>query len=97
MKYAKSLVAAVGAAATYLVSAFPNSPVAHWAGIAVAVLTAAGVFAVPNKTAQQGAAPTDKFGAFTGASDSGNADIGLLLLIWCSVALLLLLLGITFR
>lgn len=50
-KYDKFLVAALGAAITWAVSAYANNPgVSHWLGLVVAVLTAAGVYVQPNKT-----------------------------------------------
>ena len=48
--YLKAVVAAVGSAATWAVGTFaPDSKVALIATAVLAILTAAGVYAVPNK------------------------------------------------
>lgn len=48
-RYAKAAVAAVGSVATVLVATLPaDNAVARWAAVALAVLTALGVAAVPN-------------------------------------------------
>lgn len=48
-KYRKTIVVVVGAAFTWAVSAYATNPnVSHWLGLVGAILTAAGVFQVPN-------------------------------------------------
>lgn len=49
LKYAKGHVAVIGAAATWIVATYPNGQAAHVAAAVLAVLTAAGVYLVPNK------------------------------------------------
>lgn len=50
-KYNKTIVAIVGAVLTWAVATYGGDPqVAQWLSLATAVLTAAGVYQVPNKT-----------------------------------------------
>lgn len=50
-KYNKTLVAIVGAALTWAIATYAGNPeVSQWLSLAAAILTAAGVYQVPNKT-----------------------------------------------
>ena len=54
MRYAKALVAAASAACVAAQTAIPMSQTAHgWVTVALAALTALGVYAVPNAPAAQ--------------------------------------------
>lgn len=49
-RYSKTLVAIVGAVATWAATYFPNDPtVQRWVGLAVALSTVLSVYAVPNQ------------------------------------------------
>lgn len=48
-RYLKAVVAIVGSVATWATSYYPNDPnVAKWVGLALALVTAFSVYAVPN-------------------------------------------------
>lgn len=49
-RYRKTIVAVIGAAVTWLVAAFADSTLdtQEWVALAVAIATAAGVYATPN-------------------------------------------------
>ena len=51
-RYAKGHVALVGALATWVIATYPHGTPAHVAAVVVAVLSAAGVYLVPNKPAK---------------------------------------------
>jgi hypothetical protein len=53
----KAIVAGVGVVAEAVSAGLVPEPAAKWVGIAIAVLTAAGVYAVPNAQAAKPAAP----------------------------------------
>lgn len=57
LRFAKAHVALVGAAATWAVATFPDGQVAHIAAAVLAVLTALGVAATPNKPVGHGSRP----------------------------------------
>jgi len=49
-RYAKFIVALVGAVATWSATYYPNDPdVAKWVGLALAIATCISVYAVPNQ------------------------------------------------
>lgn len=49
-RYDKTIVAVIGAGITWAVSNYAgNADVQHWLGLAIALLTAVGVYSQPNK------------------------------------------------
>lgn len=50
--YRKFIVAAFGALLTLFMSMYPDTDLAHYAGMVLSLLTALGVYVIPNKTSE---------------------------------------------
>lgn len=78
-RYRKTIIAVIGAAVTWLVAAFADNTVdtQEWVALAVAVATAAGVYATPNDA--PAGEPVDP-------NVSERGDVGILALVLIIIA-----------
>ena len=84
-RYSKALVAVVGAIATWASTYYPDSPsVQKWVGLALAIVTVASVYLVPNEPPKGKARRPD-------ISEQGQGPVELLIYVVVAIVVVLFL------